>query len=116
MRKREKIWYIRILGEEEGPYSFIDLRSDPRVTPEVEAKKKDWPYFVPIGKIAELKDLFQDPTPLDEPSLPVKKTAFDYIGQDDELTISLDPQNPLFLLLLLLTLLLAFLSLLQFLY
>lgn len=113
MSTRDKIWYIRIKGKEEGPFSFIELRCDPRVTPEVEAKKKGWPRFVPIGKIAELKGLFEDSAPLEEPQ-PFKKTAFNPIGQDDELTFSLDPQNPLFLLLLLLVLLLAFLTLMQF--
>lgn len=83
------------------------------MTPEVEAKKKEWPRFVPIGKIAELKGVFEDSTPLEEPQ-PYKKPTFNHIGQDDELTFSLDPQNPLFLLILLLVLLLAFLALMQF--
>lgn len=112
MRKREKLWYIRLEGKEEGPYSFMDLKSDPRITPEVDAKKKEWADWVPIGEISELSQLFADPCPLEDTPA-VKKPSFRQVNSDDEIAISFDPQNPLFLLLLLLVLLLAFISFLQ---
>lgn len=58
----EKIWYIFVDGKEEGPYSFLDLKRDPRVTPDILIRRKDWPKgkWLPLRKIKELKDLFKD--------------------------------------------------------
>ena len=57
-----KIWYINVEGREEGPYSFLDLKRDPRLTPDLLVRRNDWPknQWIPIRNVKELQDLFKD--------------------------------------------------------
>lgn len=60
---KEKIWYIKINDQTEGPYSFEDLRRDRRITPDTLARKVNHPLWRPIRNIFELKRLFYDENP-----------------------------------------------------
>ena len=86
----EKIWYIKIDNQEEGPYSFKDLKRDKRITPDTLAKKKNYPLWRPIRKIVELRKLFFD----DE--------SFDSDGETtsiiprDEMTLVMQADPPYF--------------------
>ena len=53
------IWYIRINDSTEGPYSFDELKSDRRLTPETLAWRNGFSKWLPICEIPELKDLFK---------------------------------------------------------
>lgn len=57
----KKEWYINIEGKIEGPYSTLDLRYDLRITPATLVWKEGFEKWVPIGSVAELKDVFKDP-------------------------------------------------------
>lgn len=59
-----KIWYISIDGKEEGPYSIRDLKFDYRVTPDTLAWKEGFESWLPIRDIPELKELFEEETPV----------------------------------------------------
>lgn len=56
----QKVWYILIEGNEEGPYSIGQLRHDLRVKPETLARRSDWDKWLPIYKIKELKKIFEE--------------------------------------------------------
>jgi hypothetical protein len=56
----EKIWFIIISGNKEGPFSFIELKRDERITPDTLAWKQGFPDWLPIREIQELEDLFKD--------------------------------------------------------
>lgn len=86
----EKIWYIKIDGQEEGPYSFKELKLDKRITPDTLARKKKHPLWRPIRKIPELRKLFFDDESFDSeedltPGLP-----------RDELTLVMQRDPPYF--------------------
>ena len=108
--KQEKIWYLFIDEKEEGPYSFAELRSDGRITPETLARRWDVKAWKPIGKIPELKDLFKDSVDLKDLT-DLSKPKFSM--KDDELALPLNRQNPIFLLILMLIAFLIFLLFLQ---
>jgi len=68
----EKIWYIKFGdSDKEGPYSIVQLRNDPRVTPDTLVWKEGFSTWVPIREVLELAVVFEDSDPLDEkPELP----------------------------------------------
>lgn len=102
---KEKVWYIKIDDREEGPYSFLDLRGDSRVTPDTLARKVNNPMWRPIRQIAELKRLFYEENPDEVEDDGVKK-----IKPQDELVLEMnkDPKY-LFWALMLIILLSAYL-------
>lgn len=60
-RHMERIWYIRLEKEVEGPYSVEELKLDKRVTMRTLAWKKGMPLWLPIAAIPELaKALFEE--------------------------------------------------------
>lgn len=57
----EKIWYIKVRGKQQGPYSIEQLKCMREVSPDTLVwypKLKGW---VPMRSIPELKDVFKDP-------------------------------------------------------
>ena len=58
----EKIWYILIKGNREGPYSVKELKKDPRISPDTLVWREGFEYWVPIGQVPELKVVFEDET------------------------------------------------------
>jgi len=99
--RKEKIWMLLIEGKEEGPFSFNDLRKDPRITPQTLARRLDSANWKKIGSIPELQQLFVEPEDLNEPTANLKIAT----GDDAELAMPLNPQNPLLILLIILILL-----------
>lgn len=108
--KQEKIWILFINEQEEGPYSFVELRSDERITPETLARKEGSSEWKPLGKIPELKELFEDPVELKDLTPFIKP---EFKAQDDEMALEMNCQNPIFFLILMLIALLIFLLFLQ---
>lgn len=62
----EKIWYILINEQKEGPYSLLDLRRDERITPDTLVWKEGFKNWVPIRTVPELKVIFEDQTEEEE--------------------------------------------------
>jgi GYF domain 2 len=56
----EKIWFIVIGAETEGPYSVLDLKRDIRITPDTLAWKEGFTDWIAIRDIPELSVLFED--------------------------------------------------------
>jgi len=56
----DKIWYIKIEEEPEGPYSVEELRWDSRVSPSTLAWREGMPAWLPMRQIPELVVLFSD--------------------------------------------------------
>lgn len=91
----EKIWYIFVDGKEEGPYSFLQLKNNSRVTPDILVRRKDWPQgkWVPIRRVSELQDLFKDEDE-DKEELETKNGGAKITGQDTlALDMRYDPSN-----------------------
>lgn len=64
MDNTQKIWFIQIGGNQEGPFSVIDLKRDPRVNPDTLVWRKGFNSWLPIRKVPELKNVFKDePSP-----------------------------------------------------
>ena len=55
-----KIWFIFIEGNREGPWSFEDLKSDTRITPDTLVWKDGFANWKKISEVPELKALFKD--------------------------------------------------------
>ena len=92
----DKVWFIEINGNKEGPYSYSDLKNDPRLTPDTLIWKKGYSRWVPIRYVSELKKLFEDDSseiaPTEEKN---RSSPYDY--QEGE-AITLDsPKLPPFL-------------------
>ncbi|MGZ3732649.1 MAG: DUF4339 domain-containing protein [Parachlamydiaceae bacterium] len=62
----EKTWYINIKGKKVGPYTLMQLKCHPQVTPDTLIWISECSEWVPIRLIPELKDIFKDPEPLNE--------------------------------------------------
>lgn len=103
----KKKWFIWLNGQEKGPYSFAELRSDPRITPDTLARREDSQEWKPIRMIEELQDLYKDSETHEE-----KVIEKQPLPEGEELT--LDYQNPspfwLWLIVILMVLLYIFLT------
>lgn len=55
-----KIWFVLIDNLEEGPYSLNDLKKDLRLTPYTLVRKAGGKKWQAIGKVKELKAVFED--------------------------------------------------------
>ena len=60
---QNKIWYIQVEGQKEGPYSIQDLKIHPRMTPDTLVWKAGFKDWLPARKVPELKVLFEDEEP-----------------------------------------------------
>lgn len=56
----DKIWFIKIEDNQEGPFSVLDLKYHPRMTPDTLVWKEGFTKWVPARKVPELKSLFKD--------------------------------------------------------
>lgn len=63
---QDKIWFIIIDGQKEGPFSIQDLKHHPRMTPDTLVWKEGFKQWIPARKVAELKSIFEDEEPLIE--------------------------------------------------
>lgn len=62
MSSKEKIWFIRIDGKREGPFSFEELKNHPRITPDTFVWRRGLRRWMPIKRVRELKKIFEDET------------------------------------------------------
>jgi hypothetical protein len=56
----EKIWFINIKGQKEGPFSIFDLKRDLRITPDTMVWKEGFSKWKKIRDVQELKEVFAD--------------------------------------------------------
>jgi hypothetical protein len=71
-----KEWYISLEGKSKGPYTALELKRHPAVTPDTLVWKPGFEDWVPIRNVVELKEVFKDDpesVPLDELFSPPKK-------------------------------------------
>lgn len=100
-----KVWFLYIDDHEEGPFSFLELSRDERLTPETFAWKEGMEEWLPIREIDELKDLTcQEKSDSDEEVYELDELK---PVSDDELVLELKSgrPSPIFWLLLILTVL-----------
>jgi hypothetical protein len=76
----EKIWYVWISGKQEGPFSLSELKRMKELTPDTWAWKPGMLAWLPIRKIPELKELFEEELPqenaeIQEPQMPEEDAA-----------------------------------------
>ncbi len=85
-------WFIIIENHQEGPFSLLDLKRDPRFTPDTLVWKRGFTEWVAARFIAELQQIFKDEPegePLHEGT---KKITLSPLGQDQAtLTMRQDP-------------------------
>ncbi len=66
----EKIWWIALkkesANESAGPYSYLDLERDEKLTPDTYVWKEGWPSWKKAHEVDELKHLFDKSEPLVE--------------------------------------------------
>lgn len=103
-----KQWFVWIEGKQEGPYNISELKSDSRLTPDTLVWKEGFKEWLPIRRVPELKEIFNDergePKPLHEDFKPKPLPS-----DEEALTIQQDPfQFYLWLLVLILILLYIF--------
>lgn len=56
----EKIWYIKISGKSQGPFSVEELRCNKDVTPNTLVRKEGASIWMPLRLVPELRRLFKD--------------------------------------------------------
>ncbi len=59
-REKMKEWYCLFRGRKEGPYSFLELKRHPRLTPDTLVWKKGFHEWVRAGQVRELQKIFKD--------------------------------------------------------
>jgi len=82
----DKIWFIKVEEEPEGPYSVEELRWDNRISPSTMAWHEGMPAWLPMHQIPELAILFSD----DEGN---GNGSEDTQGGEKVLTLDPDPQR-----------------------
>lgn len=91
-----KIWYILIGEKREGPFSFEELQSDTRLTPDTLVWKTGFAEWKKIRDVPELKELFRERPEQDEfenePETFHKKRP-----SQDELVMDFGQEPPYFL-------------------
>ncbi len=53
-------WFVMIDGVKQGPFTKIQLRNHPRITPDSLVWRHGFSIWLPIRKIKELEDLYKD--------------------------------------------------------
>lgn len=89
-------WFILIEGgKQEGPFTELELRKHPFVTPDTLVWKEGFDGWVAIRYVPELKEIFKD----DPESIPVediikpKKLPLDLKNEQDVLALQSDPMQ-----------------------
>lgn len=93
MNPMDKVWFILVNGQEEGPYSIAALKTLPQFNPDVLVRKKDAKEWVQARFVAELKKAFQDEPAKEQ--IPKKHTTAS-ISPDGQLAIDYREDPPLF--------------------
>lgn len=58
MERMGKVWFLYIDDQEEGPFSYLELSRDERLSPDTYAWREGMEDWLPIMEIEELKPLF----------------------------------------------------------
>ena len=88
----DKIWFIAVQGKQEGPYSILDLKRDPRITPDTLVWKEGFVNWLPMRHVPELKEVFKDEPeakPLQEEAKPSPRSNDLY--KQETLILQRDP-------------------------
>jgi hypothetical protein len=99
-----KEWFIIVENQQEGPYSLLDLKKDYRFTPDTLVWKKGLREWTPARFVLEMQEIFKDdhePKALHEP----EKRRISDLGQQNQVTLTMQ-QDPYQLLLWILLILL----------
>lgn len=119
----DKIWFIAVNDQYEGPFSIEELKRDTRITPDTLVWREGFDTWRPMRKVADLKVIFEDekkPQPEDDeeegedeeeqPGKPKKKKSKAKETKpltDEEIAINMQADFPpvlwLFLILLVIT-------------
>jgi len=88
----DKIWYIYIKGQTEGPFSFDDLKQDIRLSPDTFVWRQGFEGWKRIRDVIELAELFEEKEepPIDEES---QETGFSS-SMNDELVADFGDEPP----------------------
>ena len=100
-----KIWYILVDGNSQGPWTFDELKANRSITPDTLAWKEGFVHWKKIRDIPELQALFDDSPETDETEEncePIKEGS-----PQDGLVMVMDQREPPYIL----WLLVAFISL-----
>jgi hypothetical protein len=103
-----KEWYIKLKDRTEGPLTKLDLKMDPRVTPDTLAWRSGMPDWLPIEDIPELKDIFEEAAPPPE-HFEAKQTESDEsLGPERIMEMSPDPNYFFYVILVVVLIILIF--------
>lgn len=113
-----KEWFIIFENKQEGPYSLLDLKRDHRFTPDTLIWKKGFQEWTPARFVSEIKEVFKD-----EPegkaiheSENGKNVIEPDLGQQNQVTLTLQQDPYQLFLWILVLLLILFYTLYQFYY
>ncbi|MBJ7448941.1 MAG: DUF4339 domain-containing protein [Parachlamydiales bacterium] len=84
-----KEWFIKIGDNELGPFSINDLRYDRRINFDTLVRKLNWPIFIPLGQVKELKEFFDDEDDVKQDKSNEKK-----IESDVDFSVLADRRDP----------------------
>ena len=103
----EKIWYIKVNGTPEGPFSVMELKRDRRITPDTLVWREGFKKWIAIRYVVELKEVFADEDSQEAP----KEDQTPLRGiPDEEIALDLRKDPPYFWLLLILVIILYLIS------
>jgi len=86
----EKIWYIKIHGNREGPYSLLDLKRDRRINPDTLVWRQGFDCWQPIRYVPELQVIFEDDVETIEKEYGDQEKSY----PDDEIAIDMRNKPP----------------------
>lgn len=88
----EKIWFLYIDGEQEGPYTYLELSKDARLTPDTFAWKEGMEDWAPISEIDELKRLIgEDNKEIEERDVDFEESV---ASPDEEIVLEMKNGRP----------------------
>lgn len=100
----EYLWYVLLNEKQYGPFTFLELKGIASITPDTFCWREGMLEWLPIRDVPELKDLFKD-----EHVPPEVPDELPSLTPADDLTLTLPQiQPPYYLLLILLTLMIAY--------
>ncbi len=91
MKGMAKIWYLYIDDHQEGPFTYLELSKDDRLTPETFAWKEGMEDWKPIAEIEELKKLVDPGKHEEEGSLEFEEPA---PAPDEEIVLEMKDGGP----------------------
>lgn len=105
-----KEWFIIIQNQQAGPYSLSDLRKEPSFNPDTLVWRKGFQEWIQARFIPEMQDVFKDLPQGQSIHESGEKGLKEDVGQESQMTLSLQQDPYQFLLWLLLLLLIFFVA------